>query len=96
MFLAVEKGLTDVVAYLLECGADPNVHPIHGDGDAPLHYAAARGMVDIVQALCTAGRSSINTLNPVGKWYFTSLLLRDIFVMGLGKCKLKFTWVFPF
>lgn len=59
--------MNDVVAYLLECGADPNVRPRHGDADPPLHYAAARGMSDIVQALCATGRGGVNVLNAAGK-----------------------------
>lgn len=38
-----------MVNYFLEIGADPNHQTLRPERDAPLHYAAARGMTEIVQ-----------------------------------------------
>ncbi|VDM76775.1 unnamed protein product [Strongylus vulgaris] len=49
LFLAVQQQLKEVVAYLLEVGADPNVQTLRPEREGALHYAAARGMKDIVE-----------------------------------------------
>lgn len=59
--------MLEVVAYLLECGADPNRRTKNHDGDAPLHYAAARGMTEIVMALCAKKEIDLNLTNSRGQ-----------------------------
>ncbi|KHJ98658.1 ankyrin repeat protein [Oesophagostomum dentatum] len=49
LYLAVQQQLKEVVAYLLEVGADPNVQTVRPEREGALHYAAARGMKDIVE-----------------------------------------------
>uniref|UniRef100_A0A0K0D261 ANK_REP_REGION domain-containing protein n=1 Tax=Angiostrongylus cantonensis TaxID=6313 RepID=A0A0K0D261_ANGCA len=49
MFLAVQQQLKEVVAYLLEVGADPNVQTLRPEREGAIHYASARGMRDIVK-----------------------------------------------
>jgi ankyrin repeat protein len=49
LIIAVEKRRNEVVDYLVEAGASPNTHKTIGDKDAPLHYAATRGLMKIVQ-----------------------------------------------
>lgn len=45
LMVAVQKKQCEVVDYLLEAGASPNMQSARLDRDAPLHYAATRGMV---------------------------------------------------
>ncbi|KAI1725687.1 ankyrin repeats (many copies) domain-containing protein [Ditylenchus destructor] len=66
LFLAVEKRHNEVVDYLLEAGASPNAQNSRMERDAPLHYAAARGMVEIVQTLCSYSSTNLNMLNGMG------------------------------
>ncbi|KJH48731.1 ankyrin repeat protein [Dictyocaulus viviparus] len=67
MFLAVQQKLKEVVAYLLEVGADPNVQTLQPEGESALHYASTRGMNDIVKILCGARSLKINQLNGCGR-----------------------------
>lgn len=66
LFLAVEKRMEEVVAYALENAANPNHRTRNRDGDAALHYAASRGMTEIVQALCASPLTNLNLLNGAG------------------------------
>uniref|UniRef100_A0A9J2Q0L7 ANK_REP_REGION domain-containing protein n=1 Tax=Ascaris lumbricoides TaxID=6252 RepID=A0A9J2Q0L7_ASCLU len=66
LFLAVEKRRVEVVAYLLEAGAYPNNQTQRPERDAPLHYAAARGMTEIVETLCANPATDINLVNGLG------------------------------
>uniref|UniRef100_A0A915KUS4 ANK_REP_REGION domain-containing protein n=1 Tax=Romanomermis culicivorax TaxID=13658 RepID=A0A915KUS4_ROMCU len=66
LFLAVEKRLKDVVAYGLENCANPNIQAFNRDQDTPLHYAAARSMVAIVQLLCECPLVNVNMMNGAG------------------------------
>ncbi|KHN86230.1 Nuclear factor NF-kappa-B subunit [Toxocara canis] len=66
LFLAVEKRCVEVVAYLLEAGAYPNNQTQRPERDAPLHYAAARGMTEIVETLCAHPGTDINLVNGMG------------------------------
>ncbi|XGW22482.1 hypothetical protein V3C99_005033 [Haemonchus contortus] len=66
LFLAVQQDLKEVVAYLLEVGADPNVQSLRTEREGALHYAAARGMHDIVEILCAGQKLRINELNGRG------------------------------
>ena len=50
-----KAGTLDAVRLLLEHGADPNAREA-GDNTYPLHWAAARGHLDVVRALLDAGR----------------------------------------
>ncbi|VDL70751.1 unnamed protein product [Nippostrongylus brasiliensis] len=67
LFLAVQQQLKEVVAYLLEVGADPNVQTIRPEREGALHYAASRGMKDIVEILCASRALRINQLNGRGQ-----------------------------
>ncbi|KAJ1359310.1 hypothetical protein KIN20_018003 [Parelaphostrongylus tenuis] len=67
MFLAVQQQLKEVVAYLLEAGADPNVQTLRPERESALHYASARGMHDIVKILCSSRNLKINQLNGCGQ-----------------------------
>lgn len=67
MFLAVQQQLKEVVAYLLEAGADPNVQTLSPERESALHYASARGMHDIVKILCSSRNTKINQLNGCGQ-----------------------------
>ncbi|CAL5092563.1 unnamed protein product [Urochloa decumbens] len=49
LFNAVEEGLTDFVTFLLEAGADPNIHD--GDGKFPIMLAAAHEQRELVNIL---------------------------------------------
>ncbi|KAK0397534.1 hypothetical protein QR680_002159 [Steinernema hermaphroditum] len=66
LFLAVESRRSELVDYLLEAGADPNIQTTRPERDAPLHYAAARGMTSIVQILCSYPSTNINLGNGMG------------------------------
>jgi ankyrin repeat protein len=66
LFLAVEKRHNEVVDYLLEAGASPNTQNSRTEREAPLHYAATRGMVDIVQTLCSYSATNLNMMNGMG------------------------------
>lgn len=66
LFLAVEKRHNIVVDYLLEAGSDPNTQNTRYERDAPLHYAAARNMVEIVKTICSYGTTDLNMSNGMG------------------------------
>uniref|UniRef100_A0A1I7ST59 ANK_REP_REGION domain-containing protein n=1 Tax=Bursaphelenchus xylophilus TaxID=6326 RepID=A0A1I7ST59_BURXY len=66
LFLAVEKRNNIVVDYLLEVGASPNTQNGRYERDAPLHYAAARGMVDVVKTICSYSAANLNMTNGMG------------------------------
>lgn len=62
----MEKRCEEVVAYLVEAGADPNQRCQRPGGDAPLHLAASRGMAEMVRLLCTSARTDVNLRNGAG------------------------------
>ncbi|CEF59346.1 Ankyrin repeat and Ankyrin repeat-containing domain-containing protein [Strongyloides ratti] len=66
LFIAIEKRALLIVNYLLEVNADPNIKNCRPERDAPLHFAAARGLNDIVIALCKSKLININMLNGMG------------------------------
>jgi len=66
LFLAVERRRPEVVDYLLEAGANPNVQTSRPERDGPLHYAASRGMAEIVQVLCSYATTNVNMMNGMG------------------------------
>ncbi|KAI6240934.1 Nuclear factor NF-kappa-B subunit [Aphelenchoides fujianensis] len=66
LFLAVEKRHNEIVNYLLEAGADPNTQNSKAARDAPLHYAASRGLTDIVKTICSYGSTNLNLPNGMG------------------------------
>ncbi|VDK53691.1 unnamed protein product [Anisakis simplex] len=66
LFLAVQKRCVAIVEYLLEAGAYPNVQTQRPERDAPLHYAAARGMTEIVETLCANRITDVNLVNGLG------------------------------
>lgn len=66
LFIAIEKRALLIVNYLLEINADPNIKNCRPERDAPLHFAAARGLNDIVTALCKSKLININILNGMG------------------------------
>lgn len=80
LFLAVMRRSPEVVAYLLEIGANPNNQTLNGDRDFCLHYAAARGMNKItevfwlilltnnnIQLLCAEPATNLNAVNGRGQ-----------------------------
>ncbi|VDP53259.1 unnamed protein product [Soboliphyme baturini] len=66
LFLAVQKRLEEVVAYLIACNANPNVKRNSFEEDTPLHFAASRGMTKIVKALCSTEKIDLNVKNKLG------------------------------
>lgn len=48
---------------MLEAGANPNVQSLRFNGDTPLHYAASRGMTEIVQTICSYTSTELNKPN---------------------------------
>jgi hypothetical protein len=66
LFLAVERRCPEIVEYLLEAGANPNTQTLRHERDASLHYAATRGMFDVVSILCNNSRTNINAQNGMG------------------------------
>ncbi|KAI6235426.1 Nuclear factor NF-kappa-B subunit [Aphelenchoides besseyi] len=66
LFLAVEKRRNEIVDYLLEAGADPNTQNSKSERDAPLHYAASRGLSDIVKTICSYNTTNLNLTNGMG------------------------------
>lgn len=67
LFLAVMRRSPEVVAYLLEIGANPNNQTLNGDRDFCLHYAAARGMNKITELLCAEPATNLNAVNGRGQ-----------------------------
>ena len=53
LHIAAENGFTDLCAYLLQRGADPNARSTLGA--TPLHYATALGRLDVVELLLEWG-----------------------------------------
>lgn len=49
LFLAVERGHQEVVDYLIEAGANPNIQTSRPERDSSLHYAASHGLFNIVE-----------------------------------------------
>ena len=64
LHLAAWKGHADVVKFLLDQGADPNV--VENSGDTPLHYAASWGFVDCARLLLSRG-AEVNMRNRDGQ-----------------------------
>ncbi len=64
----MEKRAEEVVSYLLECGANPNYQTRRAEMDASIHYAAARGMSEIVQALLICPTTDKNLRNGLGQF----------------------------
>ncbi|CAD6185030.1 unnamed protein product [Caenorhabditis auriculariae] len=67
LYVAVVQRSPEVVAYLLEIGADPNVQTTRGDRDTTLHYAASRGMSEVLELLISAHGVKLNELNARGQ-----------------------------
>lgn len=55
LHLAARSGSGEVVAMLLDAGADPSVATTEVGGARPLHFAAEAGSVEAIRALLTAG-----------------------------------------
>lgn len=66
LFIAVMQRQPEVVAYFLELGANPNVQTLRSDRDTALHYAASRGMNEIVEQLLSHPGIRLNELNGRG------------------------------
>ncbi|CAJ0938361.1 unnamed protein product, partial [Mesorhabditis belari] len=66
LFLAVEKRRAEVVAYLLEAGANPNAQTLRPERECAIHYAASRGMNEIVKTLCSNTVTDVNKMNGMG------------------------------
>lgn len=54
LYLAVQKNSVEVVAYLLEAGANPNHQTSSPEKQTILHYAASNGMTAIVEVILFA------------------------------------------
>ncbi|EJW81499.1 hypothetical protein WUBG_07593, partial [Wuchereria bancrofti] len=79
LYLAVQKNNSEVVAYLLEAGANPNHQTASSGQQTSLHYAASNGMIEIVEVisfvkdyafiviLCASGKADINMPNGMGQ-----------------------------
>uniref|UniRef100_A0A1I8EK63 ANK_REP_REGION domain-containing protein n=1 Tax=Wuchereria bancrofti TaxID=6293 RepID=A0A1I8EK63_WUCBA len=67
LYLAVQKNNSEVVAYLLEAGANPNHQTASSGQQTSLHYAASNGMIEIVEILCASGKADINMPNGMGQ-----------------------------
>ncbi|VIO86813.1 Uncharacterized protein BM_BM2526 [Brugia malayi] len=67
LYLAVQKNNSEVVAYLLEAGANPNHQTASSEQQTSLHYAASNGMTEIVEILCASGKADINMPNGMGQ-----------------------------
>lgn len=52
---------------MLQIGANPNTQNRRYERDAPLHYAASRGMTEIVEALCAHTATDVDMQNGMGK-----------------------------
>jgi uncharacterized protein len=65
LHLATYRGNTEVMAFLLDSGADPNA-PNEYHGRTPLHIAASGGKVDAVKLLLARG-SSVNQRGKDGE-----------------------------
>ncbi|KRY78560.1 NF-kappa-B inhibitor zeta [Trichinella pseudospiralis] len=66
LYLAVQKHLTMVAAYFVDCGADVNVIANNSDGGTPLHYAVAHGMSEMVEVLASSDKVDLNIKNNSG------------------------------
>lgn len=51
LYLAVQKNSVEVVAYLMEAGANPNHQTGSPGQQTPLHCAASNGMTEIVEVI---------------------------------------------
>ncbi|MQL20513.1 ankyrin repeat domain-containing protein, partial [Escherichia coli] len=71
LYVAVLQRSIEVVEYLLELGASPNSRSSRAVGDSPLHFATARGMNNMVEALLSKREIRVNETNDDGQ---TSLL----------------------
>lgn len=64
LHVACNKGRTDIINFLLNCGADVNV--ADDDGNTPLHYAADGEQDSVVEELCKRGADK-NVRNTSGQ-----------------------------
>ncbi|MCP9265958.1 Nuclear factor NF-kappa-B subunit [Dirofilaria immitis] len=62
LYLAVQKNSLEVVAYLIEAGANPNYQTALPGQQTPLHCAASNGMTEIVE-----WKTDVNMLNGMGQ-----------------------------
>ncbi|MEI8289074.1 MAG: ankyrin repeat domain-containing protein [Verrucomicrobiota bacterium] len=65
LFLAVQQQQVSVVKFLLEHGANPNIHFPAGNSEAPLHIAARLGNVEAAKLLLAHG-AHVNELEQNG------------------------------
>ncbi|CAP27465.2 Protein CBG07688 [Caenorhabditis briggsae] len=70
LYVSVIQRNLELVEYFLECGASPNGHSSRALGDTPLHFAASRGMVNIVRALLNCRETDVNSSNDGGQTPF--------------------------
>lgn len=61
LYLAVQKNSPEVVAYLVEAGANPNHQTALPGQQTPLHYAASNGMTKIVEVILFVHYAFITT-----------------------------------
>lgn len=66
LMLASKKGDGELVALLLERGADPNL--VDNEGRTALVYAASEGMMDVVERLIAAGATPECVQGPRSFW----------------------------
>ncbi|VBB31189.1 unnamed protein product [Acanthocheilonema viteae] len=67
LYLAVQMNRPEVVAYLVEAGANPNHQTASPGQQTPLHCAASNGMAEIVDILCASGKVDVNMPNGMGQ-----------------------------
>lgn len=51
LHLAVRKNSPEIVAYLVEAGANPNHRTVPPGQQTPLHHAASHGMTEVVEVI---------------------------------------------
>ncbi len=65
LHIAAGQGHTDVVALLLEIGADPSIEVSNGYATLPIHWAASAGETDVVRLFLESG-VSVDASSSVG------------------------------
>ena len=95
LFSAAASGyLAEVKRLVLDCGLDPNIKD--NTGNAPLHYAALRGHLDVVKLLLERGADP-NIKDNTGKTplhYAASKGHRDVvkFLRERGSKRKRLWW----
>ncbi|VDN06775.1 unnamed protein product [Thelazia callipaeda] len=67
LHLAVQKNSAELVAYLVEAGANPNHQTASPSQQTPLHCASLNGFTEIVEILCSSAKVDVNLQNGMGQ-----------------------------